>query len=133
MAALAIPIEVQEQSLSQSTVILQVKFGLLGDSRKVSASQVEVDTDKQLLRVAKKILVSVEFEAIRQLDRKVKKYLDSVCVPFETGTRFLAVPLIEDVDRTLREFERERADLVDRFLDFLSDAMREHERSAARF
>ena len=66
MAALAIPIEVQEQSLSQSTVILQVKFGLLGDSRKVSASQVEVDTDKQLLRVAKKILVSVEFEAIRQ-------------------------------------------------------------------
>ena len=118
MAALAIPIEVQEQSLSQSTVILQVKFGLLGDSRKVSASQVEVDTDKQLLRVAKKILVSVEFEAIRQLDRKVKKYLDSVCVPFETGTRFLAVPLIEDVDRKLREFERERADLVDRFLDF---------------
>ena len=117
MAALAIPIEVQEQSLSQSTVILQVKFGLLGDSRKVSASQVEVDTDKQLLRVAKKILVSVEFEAIRQLDRKVKKYLDSVCVPFETGTRFLAVPLIEDVDRKLREFERERADLVDRFLD----------------
>src|ERR1700720_1498171 len=117
MAALAIPIEVQEQSLSQSTVILQVKFGLLGDSRKVSASQVEVDTDKQLLRVAKKILVSVEFEAIRQLDRKVKKYLDSVCVPFETGTRFLAVPLIEDVDRKLREFERERTDLVDRFLD----------------
>src|SRR5216683_3153699 len=120
MAALAVPIEVQEQSLSQSTVILQVKFGLLGDSRKVSASQVEVDTDKQLLRVAKKILVSAEFEAIRQLDRKVKKYLDSVCVPFETGTRFLAVPLIEDVDRKLREFERERVDLVDRFLDSYS-------------
>src|ERR1700674_5623905 len=127
MAALAIPIEVQEQSLSQSTVILQVKFGLLGDSRKVSASQVEVDTDKQLLRVAKKILVSAEFEAIRQLDRKVKKYLDSVCVPFETGTRFLAVPLIEDVDRKLREFERERVDLVDRFLD--SYSMRGESRS----
>ena len=47
----------------------------------------------------------------------MKKYLDSVCVPFETGTRFLAVPLIEDVDRKLREFERERVDLVDRFLD----------------
>src|SRR5260370_41370557 len=104
MAALAIPIEVQEQSLLQSTEILQVKFGLLGDSRKVSASQVEVDTDKQLLRVAKKILESVEFEASRQLDRNVKKYLDSVCVPFETGTRFLAFPLIEDVDRKLRDF-----------------------------
>src|SRR5580658_8123740 len=91
MAALAIPIARQEQSLSESTVILQVKFGLLGDSRKVSSSQVEVDTDKQLLRVAKKILVSNEFEAIRQIDRRVKKYLDSVCVPFETGTRFLAV------------------------------------------
>ncbi len=83
MAALAIPIARQEQSLSESTVILQVKFGLLGDSRKVSSSQVEVDTDKQLLRVAKKILVSNEFEAIKQIDRRVKKYLDSVCVPFE--------------------------------------------------
>ena len=76
-----------------------------------------MDTDKQLLRVAKKILVSNEFEAIRQIDRRVKKYLDSVCVPFETGTRFLAVPLIEEVDRKLREFESERAELVDRFLD----------------
>jgi hypothetical protein len=117
MAALAIPIGGQEHSLSESTVILQVKFGVLGDSRKVSSSQVEVDTDKQLLRVAKKILVSAEFEAIRQVDRRVKKYLDAVCVPFETGTRFLAVPLIEDVDRKLHEFAHERATLVERFLD----------------
>jgi hypothetical protein len=117
MAALAIPIGGQEHSLSESTVILQVKFGVLGDSRKVSSSQVEVDTDKQLLRVAKKILVSAEFEAIRQLDRRVKKYLDGVCVPFETGTRFLAVPLIEDVDRKLHEFAHERATVVERFLD----------------
>lgn len=117
MAAIAVPIAGQHQSLSENTVILQVKFGLLGDSRKVSSSQVEVDTDKQLLRVAKKILVSAEFEAIRQVDRRVKKYLDGVCVPFETGTRFLAVPLIEDVDCKLHEFARERAALVDRFLD----------------
>lgn len=117
MAALAVPITGQEQSLSESTVILQVKFGLLGDSRKVSSSQVEVDTDKQLLRIAKKILVSAEFEAIRQVDRRVKKYLDGVCVPFETGTRFLAVPLIEEVDSKLHEFAGERGSLVDRFLD----------------
>jgi hypothetical protein len=117
MAALAVPISGQEHSLSESTVILQVKFGVLGDSRKVSSSQVEVDTDKQLLRVAKKILVSAEFEAIRQVDRRVKKHLDGVCVPFETGTRFLAVPLIEDVDRKLHEFAQERATLVSRFLD----------------
>jgi hypothetical protein len=117
MAALAIPVEGQDQSLSRSTVILQIKFGLLGDSRKVSSSQVEVDTDKQLLRIAKKILVSAEFEAIRQLDRKAKKYLEGVCVPFETGTRFVALLLIEEVDRKLHEFAAERADLVERFLD----------------
>jgi hypothetical protein len=117
MAVLAVPIEGQEQSLSQSTVLLQAKFGLLGDSRKVSSAQVEVDTDKQLLRIAKKILVSAEFDAIRQADRKAKKYLDSVCVPFETGTRFLALPLIEEVDRKLREFVKERADLVECFLE----------------
>jgi len=28
--------------------------------------------------VARKILVSAEFEAIRQVDRRVKKYLDGV-------------------------------------------------------
>jgi hypothetical protein len=39
MAALAIPITGQEQSLSESSVILQVKFGVLGHSRKVSCSQ----------------------------------------------------------------------------------------------
>jgi hypothetical protein len=38
-------------------------------------------------------------------------------VPFETGTRFLAVPLIEDADRKLHEFAHDRAMLVDRFLD----------------
>jgi hypothetical protein len=65
-----------------------------------------------LLRVA-----SPEFEAIRQVDRRVKKYLDGVCVPFETGTHFLAVPLIEEVDRKLHEFAGERGALVDRFLD----------------
>jgi hypothetical protein len=33
----------------------------------------EVGTDKQLLRVAKKMFISPEFEAIRQVDRRVKK------------------------------------------------------------
>jgi hypothetical protein len=117
MAAIAVPIAGQHQSLSESTVILQVKFGLLGDSRKIFSSQVEVDTDKQLRRVAKKILVSAEFETIRQVDRQVKKYLDGVCVPFETGTRLLAVPLIEDLNCKLHDFSQERAALVDRFLD----------------
>ena len=64
MAALAISTEGPQQKLSDNTVILQVKFGVRGDSRKVSSSQVDVDTDTQLRRVAKKILVSAGLEAV---------------------------------------------------------------------
>ena len=58
--------------------------------------QVEVDTDKQLLRVAKRIPVSADFDPSSGPARE--KYLNGFCVPFETGTRFLAVHLIEEVD-----------------------------------
>lgn len=47
----------------------------------------------------------------------MKKYLDGICVPFETGTGFLTIPLIEDADRKIHEFAHDRATLVDRFLD----------------
>ncbi len=43
-----IAIEDSGQDLAQKTVCLKVHFGLVGNSRKVSNSQVEVDADQKL-------------------------------------------------------------------------------------
>ena len=54
--ATALPIlDIQEPGtdLAKKTVFIKVHLGLLGNSRKVSSSQVEVDADKDLIRVAK--------------------------------------------------------------------------------
>ena len=54
--ATALPIlEIQEPGadLARKTVFIKLHLGLLGNSRKVSSSQVEVDADKELIRVAK--------------------------------------------------------------------------------
>jgi hypothetical protein len=63
MAAMPMPlIEVQTmgQDLAQRTVCVKVRLGRLGNTRKVSNSQVEVDTDKSLIRVSKHLLDSNE-------------------------------------------------------------------------
>jgi hypothetical protein len=54
--AIALPIlDIQEPGtdLAKKTVFIKVHLGLLGNSRKVSSSQVEVDADKALIHVAK--------------------------------------------------------------------------------
>src|SRR5208337_1662035 len=54
--ATALPIlEIQEPGadLARKTVFIKLHLGLLGNSRKVSSSQVEVDADKELIRAAK--------------------------------------------------------------------------------
>jgi hypothetical protein len=64
-------IEVQSmgQDLAQRTVCVKVRLGRLGNTRKVSNSQVEVDTDKSLLLISK--FRGVTAECIR----KYRKWL----------------------------------------------------------
>ena len=60
--ATALPIlDLQEPGtdLARKTVFIKLHLGLLGNSRKVSTSQVEADADKALIRVAKNLLDSV--------------------------------------------------------------------------
>ena len=58
--ATALPIlDIQEPGadLAGKTVFIKLHLGLLGNSRKVSSSQVEVDADKALIRVSKNLLI----------------------------------------------------------------------------
>ena len=60
------------QDLAQKTVCVKVRLGRLGNTRKVSNSQVEVDTDKSLIRVSKSLLDSQELRSIANFDRDRK-------------------------------------------------------------
>ncbi len=116
-AAPLITIEDRGQDLAQKTVCLKVHFGLFGNSRKVSNSQVEVDADKQLIRVSKILLDSGELQAIKTLDGEVRRYLYDTCLPFESGIQLVPLPQIETVDQKLREYAQKRLELVEAFVD----------------
>ena len=102
--------------LARKTVFIKLHLGLLGNSRKVSSSQVEVDADKSLIRVSKNLIDSLELQAIRTLDGDIRRYLYETCLPFEVGIHLLPLALLETVDEKLREFKDKRGELVEAFL-----------------
>ena len=117
--ATALPIlEIQEPGtdLGRKTVFIKLHLGLLGNSRKVSSSQVEVDADKELIRVAKTLLDSPELQAISTLDGDVRRFLYDTCLPFEVGIHLLPLGLLETVDEKLNEFREKRRVSVEVFL-----------------
>jgi hypothetical protein len=105
-----------DRDLSQTTVCLRVHLGALGNTRKVSSANVEVDADKQLIRVSKKLLDAAELRDIHRLDSELRSYLYEICLPFEIGIHLLPLPLIETVDAKLQEMRERRAALVEAFL-----------------
>jgi hypothetical protein len=115
-ATMPTAIESQGENLARETVCVTVSFGLLGNSRKVSNSAVEVDADKSLIKVHKTLLESKELDAIRKADGELRRYLYDICLPFDVGIYLLPVKLIQTVDTKLRTYQMERETLVDTFM-----------------
>jgi Protein of unknown function (DUF3150) len=103
-------------NLARETVCVTVSFGLLGNSRKVSNSAIEVDADKALIRVHKTLLDSPELDAIRKADGEMRRRLYDLCLPFDVGIYLLPNKLIAQVVSDLRQFKAKRAILVERFI-----------------
>ncbi len=120
MAAMPMPtIECHNmgQDLAQRTVCVKVRLGRLGNTRKVSNSQVEVDTDKSLIRVSKHLLDSQELREVANFDGEIRRYLYDTCLPFEAGIHLCPLPLLEQMEAKLREFAARRHKLVAGFLE----------------
>jgi len=109
-------IENPGQDLARKTVCIKIQRSRLGNSRKVSAAQVEVDTDKTLLRISKRLFDCPEYKAIANFDAEISRYLESKCLPFEKGVHLCPLPLLGEVDRKLKKFAGERPALVEAFL-----------------
>lgn len=102
--------------LARKTVCIKVPLSTMGNTRKVSTSQIEADADKDLLRVSKRLLTSPELNAITRFDGEIRRYLYNICLPFEIGIHLLPVAALETVEGRLRRFATDRVELVNAFL-----------------
>ena len=104
-------------SLSEKTVFLKVRTGMIGNSKKVKQDVLTTDADKTLVKVSKTLLDSPELTAIRSGDQNIRIWLGKVCLPFDSGVLLLPINAIPNVNQKLTDYKKERQELVDAFLD----------------
>src|SRR5688572_6040148 len=97
----AIPITDPGVDLARKTVCIKVRVSTMGNTRKVSTSQIEADADKDLLRVSKHLVDSAELKAIGRFDGEIRRFLYNICLPFEIGIHLLPVATLEAVEHRL--------------------------------
>ena len=102
--------------LARKTVCIKVRLSTMGNTRKVSTSQIEADADKDLLRVSKHLLDSAELKAVGRFDGEIRRFLYNICLPFEIGIHLLPVAALKVVEERLRRFATDRTELAKAFL-----------------
>jgi hypothetical protein len=104
--------------LLDRAVCLSLTVECLGTRRKVPASSVQVEADKDMLHVSKAILESKELDAIKTLDGEMRTWLGKRALPspFRRGTYLIPLDLVEQVDTKIGEYQEKRAALVAQFL-----------------
>lgn len=107
----------EKKTLDDKSVLLVVGFHRLGNSRKVSTSQVEVDADKSMLHINKNLLDAREYDAIRTHDGQTRAWLATRALPslFKEGVFRVPNKLVVDVDEYLTARAAERKELVEAF------------------
>lgn len=100
------------------TALIRVNFGAFGNTRKVPTSQVEVDTDKSMIRVNKSLLDSKELEAIKKADAEQRRWLYSmVCLSSGSGVYIVTIDAIPKIRQRLTTYKNiERPKLIRDFL-----------------
>jgi hypothetical protein len=112
----SIPITDPGVDLARKTVCIKVRLSTMGNTRKVSTSQIEADADRDLLILRKRLLDSAELKAVGRFDGEIRRFLYNICLPFEIGIHLLPIAAIETVECRLRQFAEDRKDLVKAFL-----------------
>ncbi len=108
----------QPTRIAENAVLLSITLCLAGNTRKVNQSQYEVDADKNMLSMSKRLLESPEYDAIKSLDSELKKFLAARCLPsmFRSGVHLLPVVLYTETEEKLRDFRIRRRQLVADFI-----------------
>ena len=73
-------------TITDKTVFLSVRFGVMGNQRKVSNTLVlKNDASSKLLKINQTLLDSPELTAIQKADGQMRTYLYNMCLPYDMG------------------------------------------------
>lgn len=104
-------------NLSTSCVFLQLNLSRMGDKRGVSSEDIEVDADRDRVKVRKVIFKSAAFDAIKSLDSEIRRYVRAQCFPFEAGLHLVPLAMVEQITQQLEAYNEKRVYLVERFAE----------------
>ncbi len=112
------PLEQPDNPLASKRICLSVRFRRPGTRRTVSTEQVEVETDKRMLHVAKDILHSPELLEIKRHDIRTWGLIRSFALPYPLapGYHLIPLPLVKQVDELLEGMNGKRKALIEAFL-----------------
>lgn len=108
---------VTEKEFSEAITFLQLSLSRMGDKRGVSADEVEVDADKDTIKIRKVIFKSAHFDRIRSFDSGIRKYIRGISFPYESGMHIIPLRMVERVTLSLQSFAQDRQILVETFAD----------------
>lgn len=110
--------EMAPARMLDKSVCVTVELHGIGNSKQVSSQAVEVNADKDMLRVSKTLLDSEELKAIRKKDGSIRQFLYNQCVQSGIKWGFYLVPIasVERVEEKLKQLQREREALIDAWL-----------------
>lgn len=105
-------------SVLDKSVMLQVEFGRFGNRRTAALDAVEVNADKGMLTLSKRLLQSDEFDAIVSHDRETRRILRNLSLPFpiRDGAVLVPIPMMDQVQVRLSDRKAGREVLVEAFL-----------------
>ena len=108
------------QSLTDTTVCLQVRLGCLGVRAKMDASKVDAgDMDKAMLHVSKDILQSDELQAIYRHAAEIRSFVKARSLPslLRGGIYLVPVAGIPGIEEGLESMKVVRRGLIEKFME----------------
>jgi hypothetical protein len=114
-------------NITERAVMIALDFKKLGNSKRLSDGQFEVEADKAMVRASKKLLDSAELKAISHVDSGVRAFLKIRALPslFKGGFYLIPIPLVEEVEARLTEFAKLRKERVETFVEAYPELMKE--------
>ena len=127
------PVAKPVSNIFDKAVVLVLEVNGIGNRRKVSTSQIEVEADKNMIGVTKRLFESEEYDAIKQKEGEIRRFIYSRALPsyFRNGTYLVPNKLIVAIDEKLIEFKNEREQLIAAFIEKY-DAMVKEAKSRLR-
>jgi hypothetical protein len=110
----------ETNDLNKSSILLLVRLSKIGNRRKVSSGMIEVDADKEAITVGKLLLDCKELAAIGTLDGAIRNWIYLRSLPsgvLKEGVYRLPLALVDEVDQGLKDFNEQRLELIETFLD----------------